>query len=102
MLAVKRRKESINAAFKREQGLVGMRRYGQALALLDALLARRDLSPRQRFDAMCRKADCLEHLYRPGEALALLRAITRKFPKEALGYSLLGEYIYRVRAGAWL
>lgn len=97
MLAVKRRGETISAAFRREQGLAGNRRYAQALALLDALLAREDLTRRQRLDAMCRKADCLEHLFRPGEALELLRTITRMFPKEALGHSLLGEYIYRVR-----
>lgn len=97
MLAVRRREETVGAAFKREQDLAGNRRYAQALALLDNLLTRADLTARQRLDAMCRKADCLEHLYRPGEALDVLWSMTREFPREALAHSLLGEYIYRVR-----
>lgn len=97
MLAVKRKAETVMAAFKREQGLVVNHRYAQALAVLEAVLGRGDLTPRQRFDAMCRKADCLERLFRLREALELLRAVSKEFPQEALGHSLLGEYLYRVK-----
>src|ERR1041384_1598767 len=88
--------DPVKAAFKREQVLFTRHRYDQALTLLGELLGRPDLTDRQRFEALCRKAECLEHLNRPRAAVELLREITRAHPDEALGFSLLGEYLYRV------
>jgi len=88
--------EPVTMAFNREDTLFSRRRYGEALALLTDVLGRADLTKRQRFEALRRKAECLENLRRPREAVALLRGITRAYPDEALGHSLLGEYLYRV------
>lgn len=88
--------DPVKAAFKREQALFTKHRYEQAMGLLTELLGRPDLTARQRFEALCRKAECLEHLNRPRAAVELLREITRAHPDEALGHSLLGEYLYRV------
>ncbi len=88
--------DPVEAAFKREQVLFTKHRYDQALTLLTELLARPDLKAHKRFEALCRKAECLEHLNRPRAAVDLLREITRAHPDESLGYSLLGEYLYRV------
>lgn len=92
--------EPVRTAFKREAALFSSRRYEQAFALLGALLGRPDLTPRQRFEALCRKAECLEHLYRPAEAVRLLREITRGHPNEPLGFSLLGEFLFQVHDDA--
>jgi len=88
--------EPVRSAFKREQSLFTNRQYERALILLGDLLARPALTPRQRFEALCRRAECLESLKRPRAAVALLREMTRAFPCEPLGFSLLGEYLYRV------
>jgi len=88
--------EPVRQAFKREQALFSRHRYTQAMALLSDLLARPDLTPRQRFEALCRKAECLEHLKQPRLAVELLREVTRSNPNEPLGFSLLGEYLYRI------
>ena len=88
--------EPVRVAFKREHALFSNHRYPQALVLLTDLLARPDLTSRQRFEALCRKADCLEHLQRPKAAVELLREVTRAHRDEVLGFSLLGEYLYEV------
>ncbi len=88
--------EPVRQAFKREQALFTRHRYTQAMELLTELLARPDLTPRQRFEALCRKAECLEHLKQPRLAVELLREVTRSHPNEPLGFSLLGEYLYRI------
>ncbi len=88
--------EPVKTAFRREDTLFSRRRYDEALALLAEVLGRPDLTRRQRFEALRRKAECLENLRRPREAVQLLRGITRAYPREALGHSLLGEYLYRV------
>lgn len=88
--------EPVTSAFGREHMLFSRHRYDEALALLADVLGRADLTRRQRFDALCRKAECLEHLRRPRRSVALLREISRAFPDEALGHSLLGEFLYRV------
>lgn len=88
--------EPVRQAFKREQALFTRHRYTQAMALLSDLLSRPDLTPRQRFEALCRKAECLEHLKQPRLAVDLLREVTRSNPNEPLGFSLLGEYLYRI------
>jgi len=90
------RPESVNSALRREQLLYGSRRYGRALGLLDAVLARADLTGRQRFEALTRKAACLEQLRRPGLALAVIRDTARTYRDDPLAHSLLGEYLYRV------
>lgn len=87
--------EPVRAAFKREQVLFNRHRYNQALELLADLLGRPDLTSRQRFEALCRKAECLEQMHRSLSALKLLREITRMHPREPLGFSLLGEYLFR-------
>ncbi len=87
---------NIRLAFKLEQAYVSRRRYDRAVRLLDGLLRRSDLGDRMRFEILCRKADCLEHLGRPREAVDLVRSLTRKFRKESLGFSLLGEYLHRI------
>jgi tetratricopeptide (TPR) repeat protein len=96
MVAAGRPPEPVKAAFKREQGLFSRQQYGRALVLLADLLARPKLTPRQRFEALCRKAECLESLKRPRAAVELLREMVRAYPGEPLGFSLLGEYLYRV------
>ena len=88
--------EPVRAAFNREHALFSHHRYVQALDLLTELLARPDLTARQRIEALCRKADCLEHLQRPRQAVELLRKVTRSYPDDVLGFSLLGEYLYEV------
>jgi tetratricopeptide (TPR) repeat protein len=88
--------EPVRNALKREQALFTRHRYAQALSLLSALLERPDLKPKDRFEALCRKAECLEHVRRPRESVRLLREIARAFPHEPLGHSLLGEYLYRI------
>ena len=88
--------EPVRSAFKREQNLFTNRQYERALALLGVLLARPDLTSRQRFEALCRRAECLESLKRPRASVELLKKMTRAFPRESLGFSLLGEYLYRI------
>jgi len=88
--------EPVKSALRREDTLFSRRRYEEALALLTEVLGRADLTKRQRFEALRRKAECLENLRRPRAAVALLRGIARAYPDEALGHSLLGEYLYRV------
>ena len=88
--------EPVRQAFKREQALFTRHRYTQAFSLLGELLARPDLTTRQRFEALCRKAECLEHLKQPRKAVELLREVTRSSPEEPLGFSLLGEYLFRI------
>jgi len=88
--------EPVKTALRREDTLFSRHRYREALDLLADLLGRADLTSRQRFEALWRKAECLEHLMRPRQAVALLREISRAYPDEALGHSLLGEYLYRV------
>lgn len=92
--------EPVPTVLSREQSLFTRRRYDQALDVLTALLARPDVRPRQRFEALCRKAECLENLKQPGQAVELLREIVRAFPREALGHSLLGEYLHRINDDA--
>jgi tetratricopeptide (TPR) repeat protein len=96
LVAVGAASEPVPSALVREHNLFSRHRYDEALALLGGLLGRADLTRRQRFEALCRKAECLEHLRRPRQAVALLRGVSRAFPDEALGHSLLGEYLYRV------
>ncbi len=88
--------EPVKFAFKREQALFSRHRYTQALDLLTDLLARPDLTSRQRFEALCRKAECLLQLKRARSAVLLLRKVTRSYPENPLGFSLLGEHLYRV------
>ena len=88
--------EPVTSAFGREHALFSRHRYEEALALLADLLGRADLTRRQRFEALCRKAECFEHVRRPRQSVILLREISRAFPNEALGHSLLGEFLYRV------
>lgn len=88
--------EPVKTAFKREQTLFSRHRYTQALDLLTSLLARPDLTSRQRFEALCRKAECLEQLKYSQSAVDLLRKVTRSYPQEPLGFSLLGEYLFRI------
>jgi tetratricopeptide (TPR) repeat protein len=88
--------EPVQAALGREDALFSRRRYDDALGLLTDLLGRADLTARQRFEALWRKAEVLERLLRPRQAVTLLREISRAYPDEALGHSLLGEYLYRI------
>ena len=90
------RPESVKSVLRREQVLYGSRRYGQALGLLDAVLARADLTAHQRFEALTRKAACLEQLRRPAQALTVIRQTARTYRDDPLAHSLLGEYLYRV------
>jgi tetratricopeptide (TPR) repeat protein len=92
--------EPVPTVLRREQSLFTRRRYDQALDVLTALLARPDVKPGQRFQALCRKAECLENLRQPGKAVSLLREVVRAFPQEALGHSLLGEYLHRIHDDA--
>ena len=93
---VGRATEPVRSAFRREAGLFNRRRYSQAIGVLTDLFVRPDLTPRQRFEALCRKAECLESLRRPRAAVELLRDVARSYPGESAGFSLLGEYLYRV------
>jgi tetratricopeptide (TPR) repeat protein len=90
------RPQSVKSLLGREQVLYGSRRYGAALGILDAVLARSDLTGRQRFEALTRKAACLEQLRRPAAALAVIRNTARGYRDDPLAQSLLGEYLYRI------
>ena len=91
-----RKVDPINEALKIESSHFTGRRYGKSIELLEGLLKRKDLKPRQRFEALCRKAESLERLGKSRGALDILKAVTRAHPGEPLGFSLLGEYLFRV------
>lgn len=88
--------DPVAEALKRESRHFTGQRYGKSVKLLEDILRRKDLKPRQRFEALCRKAESLERIGRSRAALEILRAVTKSHPNEPLGFSLLGEYLFRV------
>jgi len=88
--------DPVSEALRRESRHFTGQRYGKSVELLEDILRRKDLKPRQRFEALCRKAESLERIGRARAALEILRAVTKSHPNEPLGFSLLGEYLFRV------
>lgn len=90
------RTDPVAEALRRESRHFTGHRYGKSVELLEGILRRKDLKPRQRFEALCRKAESLERIGRTRAALEILSAVTKSHPNEPLGFSLLGEYLFRV------
>lgn len=88
--------EPVKEVLRRESRYFSGRLYARAHKVLEGLLKRGDLSPNQRFETLCRKAECLERLGQSKDALEVLRAVVKAWPDEPLGFSLLGEYLYRI------
>jgi len=93
---VRRMAEPVRDAMSRESRHFSGRRYTRAHEVLEELLRRPDLTRNQRFEALIRKAECLERMGMARSALDVLRAVTKSFPDEPLGWSLLGEYLFRI------
>jgi tetratricopeptide (TPR) repeat protein len=91
-----RKGDPVAEALRQESRHFTGRRYGKSVELLEDLLRRKDLKPRQRFEALCRKAESLERIGRSRAAMEILRAVVKSHPNEPLGFSLLGEYLFRV------
>jgi len=90
--------DPVSEALRRESRHFMGRRYGKSVELLEVILRRKDLKPRQRFEALCRKAESYERIGRARSALDILREVVKAHPNEPLGFSLLGEYLFRVGA----